>query len=181
MTFSYSLNKIWLLILFGNLKQLFHFQIVIWCIPLSTISKNHRYLIYVVCLIFLEQYNRRIATENFWDFGVCMQGGQRNRRPNGLVPGIFGKVNLLIHGLDYFKVLQLFSLWHLLLWAFLSCLWRHLIINFKIMGSMISRNRFWWYRSLYDDYCGREIRLTFGLASIIWLPHYWYDLNFLLI
>jgi hypothetical protein len=49
-----------------------------------------------------------------------------------------------------------------------------LIINFKNMGSVLSRNRFWWYRSLYDDYCGREIRLTFGLASLIWLPHYWY-------
>jgi hypothetical protein len=38
---------------------------------------------------------------------------------------------------------------------------------------MLSRNRFWWYRSLYDDYCSREIRLTFGIASLLWLPHYW--------
>ena len=29
-----------------------------------------------------------------------------------------------------------------------------------------------YYRSLYDDYCSREIRLSFGIASLIWLPHY---------
>lgn len=42
------------------------------------------------------------------------------------------------------------------------------------MGSVMFRNRFWWYKSLYDDYAGREMRSAFGLASIIWLPHYWY-------
>ena len=40
------------------------------------------------------------------------------------------------------------------------------------MGSMLSRNRFWWYRSLYDDYCGRELRLTYALGSFIWIPLY---------
>lgn len=40
------------------------------------------------------------------------------------------------------------------------------------MGSAVSRNRFWWYRSLYDDYCGRELRLTYALGTFIWIPLY---------
>jgi hypothetical protein len=40
------------------------------------------------------------------------------------------------------------------------------------MGAIITRNRYWWYRSLYDDYVGREMRLAFSLGSIIWIPHY---------
>jgi len=42
------------------------------------------------------------------------------------------------------------------------------------MGSALFRNRFWYYRSLYDDYCGREFRLAYGVAALLWLPHYWY-------
>lgn len=42
------------------------------------------------------------------------------------------------------------------------------------MGSVLMRNRFWWYKSLYDDYSGREMRMAFGLCNLIWLPHYWY-------
>jgi hypothetical protein len=45
------------------------------------------------------------------------------------------------------------------------------------MGSAIFRNRYWWYKSLYDDYTGREMRLAFGLCGVLWLPHYWYDFN----
>ena len=26
------------------------------------------------------------------------------------------------------------------------------------MGSVLTRNRFWWYRSLYDDYVAREAK-----------------------
>lgn len=39
-------------------------------------------------------------------------------------------------------------------------------------AALLFRNRHWWFRSLYDDYIGRETRLAFGLASIIWIPHY---------
>ena len=41
------------------------------------------------------------------------------------------------------------------------------------MGNSLFRNRFWYYRSLYDDYCGREFRMAAGIAGFIWLPHYW--------
>lgn len=40
------------------------------------------------------------------------------------------------------------------------------------MGAAFQRNRYWWYRSLYDDYWGREMRLAFGLGGVIWIPHY---------
>ena len=36
------------------------------------------------------------------------------------------------------------------------------------------RNRYWFYKSLYDDYMGREFKLAFGLSCVIWMPHYWY-------
>ncbi|CAK78962.1 unnamed protein product (macronuclear) [Paramecium tetraurelia] len=43
------------------------------------------------------------------------------------------------------------------------------------MGAAIAvRNRHWWFRGLYDDYIGRETRLSFGLAAVIWIPHYVY-------
>jgi hypothetical protein len=42
------------------------------------------------------------------------------------------------------------------------------------MGSSIFRNRYWYYKSLYDDYIGREFRMAFGLSMLIWMPHYWY-------
>mmetsp|Transcript_114877 Transcript_114877/g.171749 ORF Transcript_114877/g.171749 Transcript_114877/m.171749 type:complete len:104 (-) Transcript_114877:36-347(-) len=45
------------------------------------------------------------------------------------------------------------------------------------MGSALFRNRFWYYRSLYDDYCGREFRLAYGMAAIIWLPHYYWGVH----
>ena len=28
------------------------------------------------------------------------------------------------------------------------------------MGSVLTRNRFWWYRSLYDDYVAREAKAS---------------------
>eukprot|EP01017_Pseudomicrothorax_dubius_P000678 TRINITY_DN0_c2371_g1_i1.p1 TRINITY_DN0_c2371_g1~~TRINITY_DN0_c2371_g1_i1.p1 ORF type:complete len:113 (-),score=18.05 TRINITY_DN0_c2371_g1_i1:103-441(-) len=40
------------------------------------------------------------------------------------------------------------------------------------MGNSLFRNRFWYYRSLYDDYCGREMRLAYGIAGILWIPGY---------
>lgn len=43
-----------------------------------------------------------------------------------------------------------------------------------LMGSVLFRNRYWFYKSLYDDYIGREAKLAFGLSSVLWLPHYWY-------
>lgn len=42
------------------------------------------------------------------------------------------------------------------------------------MGSVLFRNRYWFYKSLYDDYIGREMRLAFGLSMFLWMPHYWY-------
>ena len=33
------------------------------------------------------------------------------------------------------------------------------------MGAILTRNRFWWYRSLYDDYVGREMRLAFVILE----------------
>lgn len=45
------------------------------------------------------------------------------------------------------------------------------------MGSVMFRNRYWFYKSLYDDYIGREFRLSFGLSCLIWLPHYWYGIH----
>lgn len=48
------------------------------------------------------------------------------------------------------------------------------------MGSSLTRNRFWWYRSMYDDYMGREMRLAYGIAAFLWLPHYWYRIIILL-
>lgn len=29
------------------------------------------------------------------------------------------------------------------------------------MGSVWTRNRYWWYRSLYDDYVAREAKMAF--------------------
>lgn len=46
------------------------------------------------------------------------------------------------------------------------------------MGAMIARNRYWWYRSLYDEYAGREMRLAFSIAIFIWMPHYFYGVHF---
>lgn len=42
------------------------------------------------------------------------------------------------------------------------------------MGSILFRNRYWFYKSLYDDYIGRDFKLALGLCSVLWLPHYWY-------
>ena len=45
------------------------------------------------------------------------------------------------------------------------------------MGGALQRNRWWWYRSMYYDYLLREIRLTCGIASVIWLPMYWWGIH----
>ena len=42
------------------------------------------------------------------------------------------------------------------------------------MGSALFRNRYWFYKSLYDDYLGRDFKLAFGLSCVLWMPHYWY-------
>ncbi len=42
------------------------------------------------------------------------------------------------------------------------------------MGSIVFRNRYWFYKSLYDDYLGRDFKLSFGLSCLLWMPHYWY-------
>lgn len=46
------------------------------------------------------------------------------------------------------------------------------------MGNSIFRNRHWYYRSLYDDYCMREIRYTTAVTSIVWVPHYLWGVHF---
>ena len=40
------------------------------------------------------------------------------------------------------------------------------------MGNMFYRNRFWFYRSLYDDYALREIRMSYIFAGLIYIPFY---------
>ncbi|EGR30191.1 hypothetical protein IMG5_138440 [Ichthyophthirius multifiliis] len=45
------------------------------------------------------------------------------------------------------------------------------------MGSVLFRNRYWWYRSLYDEYIAREAKLSLGIASFIWLPHYYWGVH----
>ena len=40
------------------------------------------------------------------------------------------------------------------------------------MGSIAFRNRFWFYRSLYDDYWARDFKLALGVAGVFWLPAY---------
>ncbi len=42
------------------------------------------------------------------------------------------------------------------------------------MGSVLFRNRYCFYKSLYDDYLGRDFKLTFGLSCVLWMPHYWF-------
>ena len=50
----------------------------------------------------------------------------------------------------------------------------HLIKIVFIMGSIVFRNRYWFYKSLYDDYLGRDFKLAFGVSCVLWMPHYWY-------
>ena len=45
------------------------------------------------------------------------------------------------------------------------------------MGNTFQRNRFWWYRSLYDDYLFREIRISLGLGTLCYLPFYWMGIH----
>ena len=46
------------------------------------------------------------------------------------------------------------------------------------MGNALQRNRFWWYRSLYDDYWLRELRLSFIGGAFLWLPFYWWGIHY---
>ena len=39
------------------------------------------------------------------------------------------------------------------------------------------RNRYWWYRSLYDDYITREMRYAFAISAIVTLPYYWWGVK----
>ena len=40
------------------------------------------------------------------------------------------------------------------------------------MGNFLFRNRFWYYRSLYDDYALREFRMAYMIAGTIYIPFY---------
>lgn len=46
------------------------------------------------------------------------------------------------------------------------------------MGNQLVRNRFWYYRSMYDEYLLREVRRTFLICSFIYLPAYWWGIHF---
>ena len=46
------------------------------------------------------------------------------------------------------------------------------------MGNTLQRNRYWWYKSLYDDYMLREFRTAFAIAGIVYLPFYWWGVHF---
>ena len=35
------------------------------------------------------------------------------------------------------------------------------------MGSIVFRNRYWFYKSLYDDYLGRDFKLAFGVSCVL--------------
>ena len=39
------------------------------------------------------------------------------------------------------------------------------------------RNRYWWYRSLYDDYLTREMRYSLFTAALISMPYYWWGVR----
>lgn len=45
------------------------------------------------------------------------------------------------------------------------------------MGNFIARNRFWWFWSVYDEYSLREIRYSFLIGSVIWLPNYFWGIH----
>mmetsp|Transcript_34918 Transcript_34918/g.31444 ORF Transcript_34918/g.31444 Transcript_34918/m.31444 type:complete len:117 (-) Transcript_34918:201-551(-) len=45
------------------------------------------------------------------------------------------------------------------------------------MGSSLFRNRHWYYRTLFDDYYGREARFSMMIAGFIWIPHYCYGIH----
>jgi hypothetical protein len=45
------------------------------------------------------------------------------------------------------------------------------------MGNYICRNRFWYYRALYDEYLLREFKYSLLIASFLWLPHYFWGIH----
>lgn len=45
------------------------------------------------------------------------------------------------------------------------------------MGNSLFRNRFWYYKTVYDDYMAREFRYSFAIASFVFLPHYWWGVH----
>lgn len=45
------------------------------------------------------------------------------------------------------------------------------------MGNLIARNRFWWFRSMYDEYTLREVRISLLIGSVIWLPNYFWGIH----
>jgi hypothetical protein len=45
------------------------------------------------------------------------------------------------------------------------------------MGNFIVRNRFWWFRSAYDEYTLREFRISLLIGSVIWLPAYFWGIH----
>jgi hypothetical protein len=45
------------------------------------------------------------------------------------------------------------------------------------MGNFVTRNRFWWFRSMYDEYTLREFRISLLIGSVIWLPGYFWGIH----
>lgn len=45
------------------------------------------------------------------------------------------------------------------------------------MGNIVARNRFWWFRSMYDEYLLREFRISLLIGSVIWLPNYFWGIH----
>lgn len=86
-------------------------------IPLAAVCQNDGDLVNVVGLVVLEEDDRRAAGEDLGDFGVRVDGRERDWRPDREVPRVLGEVYLLVHRLDDFEVLQLFGLRHLLVRA----------------------------------------------------------------
>lgn len=46
-----------------------------------------------------------------------------------------------------------------------------------IMGNSLFRNRFWFYKTFYDDYLTREIKYSLGVVGVVTLPFYWWGVH----
>lgn len=45
------------------------------------------------------------------------------------------------------------------------------------MGMVLARNRFWYFRSMYDEYLVRDVRRSLLISSFVWLPAYWWGIH----
>ena len=45
------------------------------------------------------------------------------------------------------------------------------------MGNVFYRNRFWYVRSLYDDYMLREFRQAYMFGAVLWIPFYFWGIH----